>query len=75
MRERKYGILEGTSLKIVPKTASGAKPIKYAEVPGFDQEHQAVFEKEPVDMGGYIFVDVEVREVDQDDEQRDEDVF
>jgi hypothetical protein len=72
---RKYGILKNGNLQIVPSGTSGAKPIIHADVPEFDQETQAVFEKEPVDMGEYIFIDVEVREVDQDDEQRDEDVF
>lgn len=71
----KYGILKNGNLQIVPSGTPGAKPIIHAEVPEFDQETQAVFEKEPVDMGEYIFIDVEVREVEQDDEQRDEDVF
>jgi hypothetical protein len=42
------------------------KPIVYAEIPVFDQEIQAVFQVEPVDMGDYVFVGVEVREVPQD---------
>ena len=40
-----------------------------ADVPEFDQETQAVFEKEPMDMGDYIYIDVEVREVEPDDEE------
>ena len=64
----KYGILKSGSLQIVPSGTPGAKPIIHAEVPEFDQETQAVFEKEPVDMGEYIFIDVEVRDVEQDEE-------
>jgi hypothetical protein len=69
---QKYGILEKGKLKIVPREALGAKPIKYAEIPEFDQEHQAVFGTAPIDKGGYIFVDIEIREVEQDDEQSEE---
>ena len=39
------------------------KPIIYAEIPEFDQMTQAVFQMEPVDMGGYIFVGNEVKEL------------
>ncbi len=48
---------------------SEGKPITHADVPEFDQETQAVFEKEPMDMGDYIYIDVEVREVEPDDEE------
>ena len=64
----KYGILKNEILTIVPKGTPGAKLIKYAKIPEFDQEFQAVFEKEPVDMSEYIFIDVEVRDVEQDEE-------
>jgi len=43
------------------------KPIVYAPIPEFDQETQAVFQTEPVDMGDHIFVGVEVRDVPRDD--------
>ena len=39
------------------------KPIIYAEIPQFNQETQAVFQKEPVDMGEYIEVGVEIRDL------------
>ena len=39
------------------------KPIIYAPIPQFNQETQAVFQKEPVDMGEYIEVGVEVRDL------------
>jgi hypothetical protein len=37
------------------------KPIIYAEIPEFNQETQAVFQLEPVDMGDYIYAGNEVR--------------
>lgn len=54
-------------MRIVNVGTPNAKPVRYAEVPEYDQEHQAVFEVAPVDKGDYIFVGVEVREVEQDD--------
>jgi hypothetical protein len=42
------------------------KPIVYAKIPEFDQATQAVFQVAPVDMGDYIFIGIEVRDVPQD---------
>jgi hypothetical protein len=42
------------------------KPIVYAEIPELDQITQAVFQGAPVDMGDYIFIGIEVRDVPQD---------
>jgi len=44
------------------------KPIIYAEIPEFNQETQAVFQTEPVDMGDYIFIGVEVVDLPPDEE-------
>lgn len=44
------------------------KPIIYAEIPDFDQETQAVFQTEPMDMGDHIFVGNEVRDLPPDEE-------
>ena len=71
----KYGILKNGSLQTVPSGIPGAKPIIHADVPEFDQETQAVFEKEPVDMGEYIFIDVEVRDVEQDEGEQADEMF
>lgn len=65
---QKFGIIENGKLKLVRQGVPKSKPVVYAEIPEFDQEFQAVFEKEPVDMGEYIFIDVEVRDVEQDEE-------
>jgi len=47
----------------------------YEDVPLFDQETQYVIQQPPVDLGDHIYMGVEVREMEQDDEQRDEEVF
>ncbi len=44
------------------------KPIVYAEIPEFDQETQAVFQLPPVERDDHIYVGVEVRYVELDDE-------
>lgn len=41
------------------------KPIVYAEIPQFDQMTQAVYQTEPVDMGDYIYIGVEVMDLPQ----------
>lgn len=43
------------------------KPEIYAEIPAFDQQTQAIYQIEPVDMGDYIFYGVEVRDVPPDE--------
>ena len=74
MRET-YGIIQDGKLVVVPKHYPGAKPVVYEAVPLFDQETQYVVQSPPVDAGDYIYMGVEVREMEQDDEQRDEEVF
>lgn len=50
------------------------KPVKYAELPMYNQETQYVIEKEPVDMGDHIFVDLEVKDVEIEEELEEEPV-
>lgn len=70
---QKHGLLKNGELLIVPPGTPGAKPIIYEAIPDFDQETQAVYQTEPVDMGDHIYVGVEIRDVEQDDgEQHDE---
>ena len=46
------------------------KPVIYAPIPDFNQETQAVYQLEPVDMGEYIEIGVEVRDLPpQDDDE------
>jgi hypothetical protein len=63
----KYGIISNDELDIVAKDTEGAKPIRYAGIPEFDQTLQAVFESGYAEYDDYIFVNVEVRDVVQDD--------
>jgi hypothetical protein len=39
------------------------KETRYVPVPDYNQETQYVIEKEPVDMGDYIFIDIEVKDM------------
>ena len=63
----KFGIIENGKLKLVRQGVPKSKPVVYAEIPEYDQETQAVFEKEPVEFEDYISVDVEIRDVPQDE--------
>jgi len=47
------------------------KPIIYSEIIPFDQETQYVKQSEPVDMGDYIFVGLEVHGVMLDENENE----
>ncbi len=64
---QKYGIIKNDELKLVSKGVSGAKPVRWEEIPQFDQQTQAIYEKTPIDKGDHIWVELEIREVEQDD--------
>jgi len=63
----KYGVINNGELEIVSKDTERAKPIQYADIPEFDQTSEAVFESGYTEHDDHIFVDVEIREVVQDD--------
>ena len=42
------------------------KPKHYEEIPEFNQETQYVVQKEPVDMGDYLYVGLEVKDMEID---------
>jgi hypothetical protein len=44
----------------------------YADIPEFDQETQAIFQKAPVDMGDYELCDVEIVDLPPQEEGEDE---
>lgn len=44
------------------------KEKRYEEIPEYNQETQYVVEKAPVDMGDYIYVGLEVKDVEIDAE-------
>lgn len=44
------------------------KEKRYEEIPAYNQETQYVVEKEPVDMGEYIFIGLEVKYMEIDTE-------
>ena len=47
------------------------KEKRYEEIPTYNQETQYVVECEPVDMGDYIYVGLEVKDVEIDAEVKD----
>lgn len=44
------------------------KRIVYAEIPQYNEELQYVVEKTPVDMSDYIFIDLEVKDMEINEE-------
>ena len=68
MRET-YGIIQDGKLVVVPKHYPGAKPVVYDDVPLFDQETQYVVQSPPVDAGDYIYMGVEVLDLELDDDE------
>lgn len=68
----RYGIIESGKLCTSEKQLAGYKPIVYAEIPEFDQMTQAIYQGEVMDEGEYISISVEVRNVEQDDENGEE---
>jgi len=68
MRET-YGIIQDGKLVVVPKHYPGAKPVVYEDVPLFDQETQYVIQQPPVDLGDHIYMGVEVRDLELDDDE------
>lgn len=42
------------------------KEKRYEEIPAYNQETQYVVEREPVDMGEYIFIGLEVKDMEND---------
>ena len=42
------------------------KEKRYEEIPAYNQEAQYVDEREPVDMGEYIFIGLEVKDMEMD---------
>ena len=47
------------------------KEKRYEEIPTYNQETQFVVEREPVDMGEYIFIGLEVKDMEIDAEVKD----
>ena len=42
------------------------KEKRYEDIPAYNQETQYVVEREPVDMGEYIFIGLEVKDMEMD---------
>lgn len=64
-----FGIIRNGELVRVSKGYPGAKPVVYEDVPLFDQETQYVVQSPPVDAGNHIYMGVEVRDLELDDDE------
>jgi len=64
---QKYGKIVNGELVTSNKHLDGYKQINHAAVPEFDQTTQAVFQKNIVDVGEFISVDLEVRNLPEED--------
>ena len=47
------------------------KEKRYEDIPAYNQETQYVVEREPVDMGEYLYIGLEVKDVEIDTEVKD----
>lgn len=64
----KYGMLVDGKLLKSESQLEGYKPIVYAPIPLFDQLTQYVVQTDPIDNGDHIFVGVEVKDMQLDEE-------
>ena len=47
------------------------KEKRYEEIPAYNQEAQYVVEKEPVDMGDYLYIGLDVKDLEIDTTERE----
>ena len=60
-------IVQGKLVVVYPDAYPEAKILEYAEVPEYDQQTQYVIQSPPEDRGDYIFVGVEIRDLEPDE--------
>jgi hypothetical protein len=72
---QKFGIIENGKLKKTTEDTPGAKVIIYDDIPEFDQINEAIFESNFIEKEDYIFVEVEVKEVVQDNSETEGEMF
>lgn len=65
---QKYGMLVDENLLLSSRQLEGYKPVEYGKIPDFNQSTHYAIQASPVDEGERIFVDVEVKELDNVDE-------
>ena len=61
-----YGIIVDVELKISDVLLDGYKPLVYADVPELDQETQYIGQKEPVYMENYIYLGIDIKNIEID---------
>ena len=68
MRKSSYGILSGGKLLTADTLLPNYKPIEYAVIPeDFNQQTHYLVQKEPVDFEDYIYLGIEIKELQLDD--------
>lgn len=60
---QKYGMLVDENLLLSSRQLEGYKPVEYAKIPVFDQSTHYAVQVNPVDEEERIFVDVEIKEL------------
>jgi serine/threonine protein kinase HipA of HipAB toxin-antitoxin module len=58
-----------TDETLTKSAPSGMKPVRYADVPKYDQELEAVYQEAPVDTGEEITVGVRIEILPEDDQK------
>lgn len=73
----KYGIInKDGSLSPSSKQREGFKPIEYEKIPeDFDQTTHYITQDKPIDKGDYIFVGIDMHELEIEDDEFDEDTL
>lgn len=67
MNVPKFGMITEGQLFTSFEPKDGYKPIEYAPIPEFDQSAQYVVEIDPIDQGECIYIGVEVKDLEIDD--------
>lgn len=68
MQKSRYGILNGGELLTADTLLPNYKPIEYAVIPeDFNQQTHYLVQKEPVEFEEYIYLGIEIKELQLDD--------
>ena len=68
MPEQLYGLIFNGALETSEYPLFNYKPVVYAEIPVFDQATEFIVQAEPIDRGEDIFVGIEVKKMQIDEE-------
>lgn len=63
---QKYGLIKDGQLELSSKQREGYKPVKYADIPEFDQSTHYVMQTAPVEETDHIYVGIEFHKLPED---------